>query len=263
MRSLITSLLFLTAIPAIAQKTPRTIGQQTHEESLVNCDELADLSTSIPPESRPYEFARAAIASLWYASKAAHVPETEQARKNPDDTGFRLVTAMMRDAKYSSNYYICAKRAIGQFVDKNNGENTSIAASALWIAYDQNIDLNQRMLALLKQLGRIPQAEVMDQLSSLEVERSDRIKDMTQPSAVAFLSLIDPERADDKGHATFLIITKEQKKTLVDWTMEHFPEFKDEAKTKWNDDASADAHLLFNVLSGRTCKDEGVVAKGK
>jgi hypothetical protein len=169
----------------------------------------------------------------------------------------------MRDSKFSTNNYICAKRAVRPFTTKQNGENTSLAAQALWIAYDQNIDLNNRALAMLKRVEEIPQAEFMDKISSIQVERTERLKDLTQPSSLALMMLIDPERSDDQGHATFLIITKEQKKVLLDWAVDHFPEFKQEgANRKWSD-AVADAHLLFNLLEGRKCIDEDVVAKSK
>jgi hypothetical protein len=119
------------------------------------------------------------------------------------------------------------------------------------------------LLALLKKMAEIPQTDFMDQISSLQVERTERVKDLTQPSSLAFMSLIDTKRADDQGHATFLIITKEQKKVLWDWAVDHFPEFKQEgADRKWTD-AAADAHFLFNLFNGRKCVDEGAVAKSE
>jgi hypothetical protein len=43
---------------------------ETREEALTNCDELAGIMAPVPPKCRPYEFAKAVIASLWYANKA-------------------------------------------------------------------------------------------------------------------------------------------------------------------------------------------------
>jgi hypothetical protein len=257
MKMILTSFLLLTSVLAAAQVPP-----ETREEVLTNCDELARATAPIQPKSTPYEFARAVIASLWYANKATRTSETEaaQAAKAED---FSLVTAMMRDSKYSTNNYICAKRAVRPFTAKQNGENTSLAATALWYAYADNIRLNQRAMALIKKIGEIPQAEFMDQISSLQVERTERLKDLTQPSSMALMMLIDMKRSDDQGHATFLIITKEQKKVLSDWTVDHFPEFKQEgADRKWSDPA-ADAHLLFNLFESRKCVDEVVAAKSK
>lgn len=244
------------------QETAPATAPETKEEALTNCDELAGIMTPVPPKSKPYEFARAVIASLWYANKATKSAETDAAKADSNASGFSLVTAMMRDSKYSTNSYICAKRAVRPFTAKVNGENTSLAAKALWYAYDQNIQLNQRALALIKKIGEMPQAEFMDKLSTIQVERTERLKDLTQPSSLALMMLIDSDRADEQGHATFLIITKEQKKVLWDWAIDHFPEFRQEDDRKWTD-AVADAHLLSNLLNGRKCVDEDVVATAK
>jgi hypothetical protein len=257
MNAILTCLVVLASALAAAQVPP-----ETRDEALTNCDELAQVTAAIQPKSRAYEFARAVIASLWYANKATRTSETEAA-KTANAEGFALVTAMMRDSKYSTNNYICAKRAMRPFTTKQNGENTSLAASVLWYAYEDNIRLNKQAVALLKRIGEIPQAEFMDKISSLQVERNERLKDLTQPSSLALMTLIDPQRSDDQGHATFLIITKEQKKVLLDWTVDHFPEFKQEgADRKWTE-AAADAHLLFNLFEGRRCVDDDVVAKSK
>lgn len=248
----------LSSALAVAQVAP-----ETKEEALTNCDDLAWAMSPVPPKSDVYEFAKAVIASLWYANKATKTNETDAAKADISASGFSLVTAMMRDSKYSTNNYICAKRAVRPFTAKKDGENISLAATALWYAYDQNIDLNNRALALIKRIGKMPEAELMDKLSTIQVERTERLKDLTQPSSLALMMLIDPNRSDEQGHATFLIITKEQKKVLWDWAVAHFPEFKQEGESrKWNE-AVADAHLLFNLFNARKCVDEDVVATSK
>jgi hypothetical protein len=256
-KAMFTGLLLLASSFSFAQIAP-----ETKEEALTNCDDLAQVTTPVPPKPDRYEFAKAVIASLWYANRATQIKETEQAKADGNASAFSIVTAMMRDSKFSTNNYICAKRALRPFTAKKYEENISVAAQALWIAYQQNIELNERALALIKKIGEIPQAEFMDKISTLQVERSERIKDLTQPSSLALMLLID-SKADEQGHATYLNITKEQKKVLWDWAVDHFPEFKQEGSDrKWTDPA-ADAHLLYNLFEGRKCVDEEVVATAK
>lgn len=79
MKAILASFLLLTSISASAQVPP-----ETREEALTNCDDLAQVTTAVPPASRPYEFARAVIASLWYANKGMYMKQIEAQKK-----GFR------------------------------------------------------------------------------------------------------------------------------------------------------------------------------
>jgi hypothetical protein len=67
--------------------------------------------------------------------------------------------------------------------------------------------------------------------------------------------LIDAKHPDENNKVTRLVITKIERQELLDWTDDHFPEFKKTPRDDWSDPAKT-AHLLFNLLHGRKCADE-------
>jgi hypothetical protein len=112
------------------------------------------------------------------------------------------------------------------------------------------------LLDLLKKLDRTGQAEMMDQFSTLQVERGQRWADLVKPTTLALLSLVDLSRADENGKANLLVVTKGQKKALLDWASEHFPEFKNGTpQDRWSDPAKT-AQMYFTFLNARKGSDE-------
>jgi hypothetical protein len=220
-------------------------------EALVVCPGLLQ-----PETLTSYTFAKATLVSLWYARNSAErATEIRQTAKGTDNY-FSWMTVMMRINKTSTNDFVCAKRSVKPFAVKQSGEGIGTAADFLAVVYDAHIDINQRTLALLKKLGNTDQAEVIDQISTLQVERGQRWADLVQPTQLALISLIDLKRTDENGKANRLVITKAQKHILLDWAVEHFPEFKNGApRNQWSDPAKT-AHLYFAFLNGRKCSDE-------
>ena len=208
-----------------------------------------------PQQLNRYEFARATLASLWYARiSAERGTESQQTKEEAHGDPFALTMAMMRTTKTSTNDFICAKRSIEPFTLGDDYVGT--AAKFLTAIYDAHIDLNNRMLDLLKKLGSTNQAELMDQMSSLQVERGERFADLVKPTAFAFGLLVDLNRTDDPQKTTRLIITKAQKQELLNWTNKHFVEFTNGTpENKWSD-PSKTAHMSFELLNGRKCSDE-------
>jgi hypothetical protein len=221
-------------------------------EALVVCPELHTAA----PQLTPYEFAKATLVSLWYARNAGdRSKEIKEAAKETDNM-FSYVTAMMRINKMSTNDFICAKRSVHPFTVDKNDETTKTAAGFLTVVYDAHIVINQRLLDLIKNLDSTNQGELMDQISTLQVERGQRWADLVQPTGLALMLLVDLKRSDENGKATWLVITKAQKKTLVDWANEHFKEFKNGTpKDQWSDPAKT-AEMFFTMLNGRKCTDE-------
>jgi hypothetical protein len=221
-------------------------------EALVSCADPLE-----PAPLTPYGFAKSTLVSLWHARHAV-----EQATGLKKETAaatnyLSLVTAMMRATKASTNDFICAKRSVAPFTGPPNDENTRIAASALALTYDAHIDINQRGIELLKKLDSTNQGELADQLSTLQVERDQRWSDIVQPTAMALLSLIDPNHTDDNGNTDRLIVTKAQKEELLAWAGEHFPEFKNGTpKDKWSDPTKTAELFIMFFKKGRKCSDE-------
>jgi hypothetical protein len=210
---------------------------------------------SPPKQLTPYENAKAVLVSLWYARNAAlRGAEFEQETKKGNYDTFQVMTAMMRTTKILTNDFICAKRSIEPFA---LGDSPSqVAAKFLAKTYDSHIDINRRLLDLLKNLEKTNQVEIMDQMSSLQVERGQRFSDLVKPTGLALMSLIDLDRTDEPGKTTRVIITKAQKQDLLKWANEHFVEFTNgEPSDQWTDPAKT-AHMYFDVFKGRKCSDE-------
>lgn len=223
----------------------------TNAEALVNCPVVLELEPLVP-----YGFAKAALVSLWYARSAAlRSAEINQAA-NESSNYFTLMTAMMRITKMSTNDFVCAKRAVKPFAVEQNGENIKISADGFVDAYDAHIAIDQRMLELFKKLDRTSQVEIMDQLSTFQVERGQKWADLVEPTTLTLMTLIDVSRPDENGKLNRLVLTKAQKKALLDWAIEHFPEIKNGTpQDQWSDPAKT-AQLYFKFLNGRKSADE-------
>ncbi len=209
-----------------------------------------------PEPLTPYGFAKATLVSLWYARNGAERSTEFKRAASETNNSFSYLTATMRIIKSSTNDFICAKRSVKPFAVEQSGENSRTAAHFLAVVYDAHININQRLLDLLKKLDSTSQAEQMDKFSTLQVERDQRWADLVAPTGLALGLLIDLERTDENGKANRLVITKAQKRTLLDWADEHFPEFKNGTpKDRWSDPAKT-AQMYFSFFKGRKCSDE-------
>jgi hypothetical protein len=105
-------------------------------------------------------------------------------------------------------------------------------------------------------MDQIKQAELSDQMSTLQVERDQRWADLIRPTMLGLASMIDMKRLDENGHVSHLIITKDQRKELLDWASEHFPEFTNGTpEDKWAD-PSKTVQMYFSFLNDRRCSYE-------
>jgi len=224
-----------------------------------------------------FGFAKAMLDSLWYARTAVKDATSEIKQGQETDNPFSLVTASMRGTKISTNDFICAKRSVQRFVSPKTQlrsatafqkDNIRVAARFAVVVYDAHIDINRRVLALLKkQSTKFNQVEFSDQISTLQVERGERWADLIPATAMAVMMLVDERPTDEDGNfitatdanpgqTRRLTITKEQKKMLLDWIDEHFKEFKDGTpESEWSDPAKT-ARLYLKLFEGRKCSDE-------
>jgi hypothetical protein len=200
-------------------------------------------------------FAKAMLVALWYARNAVVDALNESSEASEADP-LTQVTAWMRGTKMSTNSFLCAKRVVRPFTAKAVGEHhINTAAQVLLILFDEHIALNDRLLKTLKNLGTAKPADWMDEVSTIQVERGKKYNDLTNPAMVALMLLVDTEHPDREGHASRLIITKAERKDLLDWANEHFPEFTNGKPEKdWAPPATI-AHGYF-TLSKFTCSDE-------
>jgi hypothetical protein len=261
--------LLLSASVTISYAQSREVGQNypnPKEEALITCPGL------YPSEAQTsYDFAKATIMSLWFAKAAGeHSAEFKQAAKESNATSYLI--EIMSTVKRSTNEFVCAKRAITPFRDIRNSDANSqyvdsIRTAARFMAgvYDKHIDINQQLLNLFKKLGTneqefvasVQSTEFADRISTLQVEREQQWDELIHPAEIAGMLLIDMNRADKNGHAVFLVITKEQKRALLDLENEHFPEFRNGTpKEQWSEPAKTVHDIFQTVFEGRKCSDE-------
>lgn len=225
----------------------------------------------------PYGFARANLASLWYARNSVRDALAEMKQSPADANAFSTLTAMMRSTKVSTNDFICAKRVVKEYASTkthltsataSQKDSVQTAAKFTMMVYDQHIDINRRMLDLLKKMPTTStSAELSDQISTLQIERGQRWADLVTPTTLALMALVDMRPTDDDGNfiqtkdpsvgkTKRLIVTKKQKKELLDWANEHFTEFGDGTpEDQWPDPAKT-AKLYMKLFDGRKCSDE-------
>jgi hypothetical protein len=245
---------------------------RSHEEANVACGPIIQSEPLTP-----YGFARANLASLWYARNAIRDALAEMKQGQNEANAFSTLTAMMRSAKVSSNDFICAKGLLEKYTlpkthltsaTADQEDNIRTAAKFAVIVYDQQIDINHRMLDLLKKMPTNSNpAELSDQISTLQVERGQRWADLVTPTTLALMMLVDTRPTDDDGnfiqttdpnvgHTKRLVITKKQKRELLDWANEHFTEFQDGTpQDQWLDPTKT-AKLYMKLFDGRKCSDE-------
>jgi hypothetical protein len=225
-------------------------------EALVSCP------VAIQTDATRYGFAKATLVSLWYAKTAAERGIEMKHEINEATTTFSQITAMMRTAKESTNDFICAKQPLKPFARIKN-EDISTDATYLLMVYDQHIDINRRLISLIKQMDTLKEAELMDQISTLQVERGQRWSDLVQPTLLTLMLLVDGDRPDEQGGTRWLAITGAQKKELLDWSYDHFAEFKDGSpKERWSDPAKT-AELYVKFLHEHRGSDESVPVSAK
>lgn len=138
-----------------------------------------------------FGFAKATLVSLWYARNGAERGKEMKQAANETDNPFSFVTAMMRITKTSTNDFFCAKASIRPFAAKENEENIRMASELVMLVYDAHISINQRMTELFKKLEVTDQGDLMDQISTLQVERSQRWADLVEPTTLALMMLVD------------------------------------------------------------------------
>jgi hypothetical protein len=208
---------------------------------------------SEPPT--PYGFAKGTLASLWYAKNAANRGDEIKKVAKESDNMFSLVTGMMRVTKTSTNDFLCAKHSLRPFIGKSSDENMKTTAEFMMIVYDAHISINDQMIDVYKKMDNLG-PELMDKISTLQVERSQRWADLVKPTAMALIMIVDTKRTDISNKTTRLVITKDEKQSLMNFIDDHFPELKDGTpKEKWTDPAKT-AEMYFKIFEGRKCSDE-------
>ena len=243
----------------------------------------AEANVACPPfiQTDPltrYGFARANLAALWHARNSVKdaLAELKETQK-PDVDPFTTLTAMLRSAKVSTNDFICAKQVLEKYTSPKTHlkdataeqqDTINTAAKFAVMVYDQQIDVNRRMIEIIKKMpDTVNTVELSDQMSSLQVERGQRWADLVTPTSMALMLLIDPRPTDEDGNfiqsadpkvgkVKRLIVTQDQKNEMLTWLDENFPELKDGTSRDQISDPAKTAQMYLTVFKGRKCSDE-------
>jgi hypothetical protein len=238
----------VTAIPALSQE----VRPESQQEALASCGLIGAGTEPLTP----YGFGKATLVSLWFAKTGAERGSEMRKAAGETDNMFSFMTAMLRISKTATNDFYCAKKALRPFAVKAPNENIRTAAAFMMIVYDAHISINERMNEVVKKLDKADQGELMDKISTLQVERSQRWSDLVEPATIALMMMVDTNRTDDPNRTTRLVVTKLQKESLFKFLDDHFPEFKNGTpREKWSDPAKT-AEMYFKIFEGRKCADE-------
>jgi hypothetical protein len=185
-----------------------------------------------PEDTGAYAFARANLLALWYGKVAAVDGMAELQKAQEENAGpFSVLAAMMRGTKLGTNDYVCAKRAISRFGVPQSGKNIQTMAELLTTVYTTHILINEATLKILKEEFKFGMEnnmpKIMDRMSTLQVQRGQAWSDVTTPTTMALLLLVDQARPNEKEKLDHIILTVAQKKALLNWINEHFSELSD------------------------------------
>jgi len=182
------------------------------------------------PDSR-YAFTQASLMGLSYARLAWRETETFEAERKTEKNPQTLLIAMMRHTKMASDSYACAEMVLEPYKKSRDKEGIGRTADLVAGVYRQHRRLNDQFLGLLRDLPDLSgqPAKRADVISTLEVERNKVWNDLAKGTTLTLLGLVDSSRADKDGTLRTLVITRTERKELLDRLWRSFPEVKDQA----------------------------------
>jgi hypothetical protein len=133
-------------------------------------------------------------------------------------------------------------------------------AELLTAVYTTHILINEATLKILKEEFK-PGMEnnmpkIMDRMSTLQVQRGQTWSDVTTPTTMALLLLVDQARPKEKEKLDHIILTVAQKKALLSWINEHFSELSDGTPEDQLLPPAQNVKLYITLLQRYKCADE-------
>lgn len=213
-------------------------------------------------EARPdskYAFTQASMIALSYARSAWREAEAFEVERKTTSNPQTLLIAMMRHTKTVSEAYACAGMVLEPY--KKNADKEMIGVTAGFAAgvYRQHIRLNDQFLDLLRSLpDSADQAtKRADAISTMEVERGKLWTDLINATTLTLLGLVDQNKTGKDGTLQTLVITRAERKELLDRLLRAFPEVKGQAHKPGTSDLIFTAGLYYQFLTKPyKCSDE-------
>jgi len=222
-------------------------------ETAPSCVDLHDPK----PESK-YAFAEASMIALSYAQAVSQETKAFEAEREATSDPQTLLIALMRTTKTASEEYACAERVVQPY-KKSRERDIGIAASYLAAIYDQHKTLTDQFVELLR---RLPDAakqptKFADIVSTMEVERGKLWNDLRRATILTLLGLVDQGKPDGDGKLRTLVITRAERKALLDRLLQSFPNVKDQADKPGSPELIFLAGLYYRLLTNPyKCSDE-------
>jgi hypothetical protein len=210
------------------------------------------------PDSK-FAFTQASLIGLTYALAAVLEADAFQAEQNHETNTLTLLTAMMRHTKVASNAYACAEKALEPYRKSRDQKMIGFTSNFEVQVYKQHRALNDAFLDMLRKLPDLSNqpTNVADVISEIEVERGKLWDDLTQGATLTLLGLVDQNKPDGNGKLNTLVITRAERRELIDGILRSFPRVN--AKTNAPDapkpEQIASLYYLF-LTKPYECSDE-------
>lgn len=202
----------------------------------------------------PYRFAKATLISLWYARNGVELQKATNQKIQKLDSPVATITVWMTGMKKASSQFQCAKKILRPFASKGEDDLMKTLADSLLTTYEIQIMFNDAEIKLLT--SDSVSGETMDKLSTIQVQRDERWNDLYKLTFTALAMLVDRQRPDAAGKMTRLLVTKAQKRSMLNWIDESFPEFKSAtSQGQWSTPANV-VRFYFETFKGHKCADE-------
>jgi hypothetical protein len=206
-----------------------------------------------------FAFAQASLIALSYAQGAVQEAAAFTAEQTSETDAQATLIGMMRHTKLASEQFACAERVLAQYRQSPDRKMIGFTADFLALLYKQHRFLNDTFLELLRKLPDLSSqpAKLADTISTIEVERGKLWNDLIKGTTLTLLGLLDQNRTDDEGTLHILVITRCERKELLDRLVQSFPEVKDKEKRTAEAGPAQAAGLYYLFLTKPyNCADE-------
>ena len=242
MKTLARALLVVILVGLMLSATARADAGQT-------APSCSYLHTARPDSA--YAFTQASLIALSYAKSAGLEAEAFEAERKAESNPQTLLIAMMRHTKTVSESYACAEMVLEPY--KKSTDQKMIAPTADWASriYRQHIKLNDQFLDLLRNLPDLSNqpAKRADTISTIEVERGKLGNDLIKATTLTLLGLVDQSKTGKDGTLQTLVITRAERKELLDRLSRTFPKVKEQADKASTSDLMFMAGLYYQFLT--------------
>jgi len=199
-----------------------------------------------------YAFTQASLIALSYARSAWKEAEAFEAERKAESNPQTLLIAMMRHTKSASESYACAETVLEPYKKSADQRMIGFTADLAAGIYRRHRRLNDQFLDLLRNLPDLSDQPTKraDTISTIEVERGKLWNDLIKATTLTLLGLVDQSKTSKDGTLQTLVITKAERKELLDRLLRAFPEVKAQGHKPGASDLMFIASLYDQFLAG-------------